>query len=365
MDGEFGWCSDYKRHRDVVRAIIRDLTGYLLDVANITIAGPAPPEGVPLDNHPPTRQEKRVAAREQRRAAQRAATLAAKTAVAKPSRGEAINTVVWGIGFPLLLFFVALGAGTAFAMTSSESAGFWVAKVCFSAAAFDVVAMTIYWVAASRQPMPWNLILPTIAAIVVVPGLVLSIQWLSKIETQLSTHLIPGNQPTPPIPGRQDRSEAMIKAINDSLKIFYGTNASLVMPNTASPHTVLSMAGEKLIQLERGKGGDLIITVLKIFDDRNNIIARVDSEDGFWVENSTRKKRPDDSTLVVYDHSDQEVLRLVFLNPGAVSVTGIFRHPRVRMPIIITSKYMEVNGTRITNTTLGAGNTDIRVEADK
>ena len=84
------------------------------------------------------------------------------------------NTIIWGIGFPLLLFFVALGAGTAFAMTSSDSIGFWVAKACFAAAAFDVVAVAVYWAAATQQKGSLSIAIPTIAALIVVPGLVLS-----------------------------------------------------------------------------------------------------------------------------------------------------------------------------------------------
>jgi hypothetical protein len=67
---------------------------------------------------------------------------------------------------------------------------------------------------------------------------------------------------------------------------------------------------------------------LKVFDDRNDSIAHID-EDGFWVQNSVRKKRPDQSTLVVFDHNDTEVLRIHYLNPRAVSVEGIFRHPKI------------------------------------
>jgi len=84
------------------------------------------------------------------------------------------NTIIWGIGFPLLLFFVALGAGTAFAMTSSESIGFLVAKACFAAATFDVVAVAVYWTLATRQSLPWNIAVPTIAALIAFPSVQIS-----------------------------------------------------------------------------------------------------------------------------------------------------------------------------------------------
>jgi hypothetical protein len=242
------------------------------------------------------------------------------------------TTAVWTIAFPLLLALVAIAVATGFAMTSSDSPGFWVAKACFVTAAFDVVAFAIYWVISTRQELPWNIAIPTIGAIVAVPALVLSIQWLANLEIQLSTRLFPGDLPSPTIP------PAGIP--KDALKVFFGSNISWT---TRASQTVLRMAGEKMIEISRAPGRkELTITTLKIFDDRNNIIARID-EDGFWVENSTRKKRPDSSTLVVYDHTDTEVLRLTFLNPTSISLTGIFRHAGVD-PVIVTSEYMQLPG---------------------
>lgn len=59
---------------------------------------------------------------------------------------------------------------------------------------------------------------------------------------------------------------------------------------------------------------ELIINVLRIYDDHTNIIARIDS-DGFWTDPGIRRKKVDKSTLVVYDRADNEVLRAEFINP--------------------------------------------------
>lgn len=73
------------------------------------------------------------------------------------------------------------------ALRAFESTGFLVAKACFAVSAFDLVAIAIYWTLATDQRMPWNVAIPTIAAIISVPLLVLSLQWLGRIEAQLST----------------------------------------------------------------------------------------------------------------------------------------------------------------------------------
>ncbi len=247
------------------------------------------------------------------------------------------NTVLWGIGFPLLLFFLALAIGTIFAMTSSESVGFLVAKISTVLAAIDLIAMAVFWALATRQTLPWNVVVPGLAAIVAIPGLVVGLQWIADREIWLSSRLFPGYEAAPPIPG------ARIEIPKDVLKVFYGGNVAIA---TTTPYTVLQLAGEKMIEIGRDKSGnELVILTLRIFDDRNNIIARVD-EEGFWVENSTRSKRPDPNTLVVYDHLDQEVLRIVFVNSTTLSISGIFRHPRMSAPVIVTEKFIQV-GTNV------------------
>lgn len=243
------------------------------------------------------------------------------------------NIVIWGLAFPLLLFFLAIAFGTGFAMTSSESIGFVVAKIAFIFAAIDFVGVSVYWAIATRKPMPWNAIIPTFAALIAVPALVLGLQWLGSLEIKLSNRLFPGNIPTPTLPQVERHPESKPPA--DALMILFGYNLAYAQH---FPFTLLTMEGDAMIRIDKGKGkrGELIITVLRIFDDRNNIIARLDS-DGIWVENSTRNKRPDTSTLVVYDHNDVEVLHLVFLNPTTLYLTGIFRHPKLQIPLEITN----------------------------
>ena len=119
--------------------------------------------------------------------------------------------------------------------------------------------------------------------------------------------------------------------------------------------------GEKIIELDRTSRGELLLSTLKIFDDRNDIIARVDADDGFWVANSTRTKRPDKSTLVVFDHNDAEVLRLVFLNKNTLSVTGVFRHRHVARPVIITPDALNLAGNVFNIKVMGESAVDISI----
>jgi hypothetical protein len=265
-----------------------------------------------------------------------------------------VKTVIWAICFPLLLFFIAVGVGVAFAITNSDSIGFLVAKVCFTAAAFVFIAATIYWVMSIRESVALKVAVPTIVAVIAVPALVLSLQWLNNIEVKLSARLFPGNESTPPLPNPG------VEIPKDALMIFFGSNISWA---SKMPHTLIVMAGEKIIEIDRDKSrNEIIISTLKVFDDRNNIIARMDA-DGFWVDNSTRKKRHDKSTLVVYDHSDTEVVRVVLLNRNTLSITGVFRHSRVAKPVIITSDRMNLGGVQMSNNMMGENAIDITINA--
>ena len=125
------------------------------------------------------------------------------------------------------------------------------------------------------------------------------------------------------------------------------------------PHTVVEMGSDKMLVIDRDKAGNtLVVAVLKVFDDGNNIIARID-KDGLWMANATRIKRLDPSTLVVFDHGDIEVLRIAFLNPKALSITGVFRHAGLRT-VSITPEYLDIGRMRITQGLFGEnGHADI------
>lgn len=266
-----------------------------------------------------------------------------------------MDTIIWAFGFPLFLFFIAIGMGTGFAMNSADSIGYLVTKTCFVAAALIAVTLVVYWVVSSRQALPWNVAIPALTGLIAVPSLVVGLQWMQGVELLLSTRLLPGDGPTPSLPPSISNDALPATA----LKVFLGSNLAWT---TRMPHTVLMMGGEKMIEINQDSSGNLVVSTLKIFDDRSNIIARIDEEDGFWVENSTRKKRPDPSTLVVFDHTDREVLRIKLINKKSLSVTGIFRHPGVKQSVVVTPETMKIGGVTISGGAIGeSGSADIAV----
>jgi hypothetical protein len=148
---------------------------------------------------------------------------------------------------------------------------------------------------------------------------------LSKNEGVLT----PANLSTPTLP----RGATIAP---NGIAFLYGSNVSL--NDTAFPLTILEMKGESMIVVDRDPDTkNLLITTLRVFDDRDDIIARID-RDGFWVQNTLRKKRPDEHTLIVFDHNDQQVLKIHFLNPQTVSVEGVFRHPQIKPGFLVITE---------------------------
>lgn len=124
--------------------------------------------------------------------------------------------------------------------------------------------------------------------------------------------------------------------------VYYGSNAAVNL-GVKSKIAVLEMGGQTIIEFTLDDTSTkIILTTLRLFDEQNKIMARID-ENGFWVRPDTRKKWPDDSTLIVYNSADQQVLRLQFVNKNVITVGGIFHAPNSR-PVVITEQEMKIIG---------------------
>jgi hypothetical protein len=250
---------------------------------------------------------------------------------------------------------VFIGSGIALALSDAMTLAFWIARFCFIVAAIDFLGLTVYWLWTDNGKVSLRLIVGAVVGAIVIPVLVVALQWIDLREARNSTKLVAGNMPTPALPNQAHVPQ-------DALLIFLGSTIAWA---TTMPHTVVEMGSDKMLAIDKVKSSNkLVVTVLRIFDDKNNVIARID-EDAFRLANSTRITRADPSTLVVFDHGDKEVLRITFLNPGALSITGVFRHAGLRT-VSITPEFLEIGGMRIMQSSLGEnGRADIGVGVNR
>lgn len=99
-------------------------------------------------------------------------------------------------------------------------------------------------------------------------------------------------------------------------------NAALI---TTFPHTVIEVEHDKVktpvLSLARSQSG--VITVLLDMRSKDGrIIARMD-KDGFVVNrNNFLEMKKDKSSLKIIDEYGSEVLKVRYLNPSAISVSG-------------------------------------------
>ncbi|QAU44191.1 hypothetical protein XH91_01680 [Bradyrhizobium guangzhouense] len=145
--------------------------------------------------------------------------------------------------------------------------------------------------------------------------------------------LVPAEQQMPPLPPHCDLPQGAVA-------VFLGTDVAWA---TRFPYVALQAAKDEMLTIEKDPAsGEISIATLRIYGADNKVIASI--RDGeFWVSGAVRKKRPDASTLIVYDEKDAEVLRVVYLNRRAIVVTGIFRHPDISPRTYVVTR----EGTKI------------------
>jgi hypothetical protein len=254
------------------------------------------------------------------------------------------SEILLGIAFPVLI-----GIGTGVALTQVLPWEFWAARGCFIASALIAAGFIAYWLWPEvGESVLWRMIVAALMGAILLPTLIFLLHWVDLREDYTSTRLYPASSPMPSLPPG-------CEAPPDALIIFLGSNVAWA---SRMPHTVIEMSDDSVLQISRDND-ELAIKVLKIFDDRGDIIARIENGD-FWVRNDIRKTRTRNS-LTVYDHSDQEVLNLNFLNKKAISVLGNFGHPRVAYSIKISPESLVAGGMTMTGSCFGENNVDFAV----
>lgn len=124
-----------------------------------------------------------------------------------------------------------------------------------------------------------------------------------------------------------------------ALALYLGNITSVV---TAFPHVIFRVRGDDVLVVNRDSTG-LFIT-FTVFDDRGNLVARLENNTFIASHPAARTERPSRSNLLVFDGQDTKVLDVQFLNPQAVRITGTLRYPRVD-PIVISEKYLGTAGS--------------------
>ena len=165
--------------------------------------------------------------------------------------------------------------------------------------------------------------------------------------------LVAADDPTPPNPCRSVPQNALL--------VMLGSNT---VYGTQFPQHVLMLKNDRILDLNRdGKGRVSVSTDL--YDEKGDIVVEI-KENKFTVANDAFEiSRPDLSTLsVTIKHKKERVLDIRYLNPRAVQISGIFRHPDD--PVLEVREgqsFLDGRLLRVSNNCVGdAGNADIHIE---
>jgi hypothetical protein len=125
-----------------------------------------------------------------------------------------------------------------------------------------------------------------------------------------------------------------------AVAIYLGNTVSVI---TEFPHVVLRVGQEDVLALDRDASGGLLIS-FTAFDDGGSAVGRLKRNVFTAINSASHVERPSASNLIVFDDRDTKVLDVQFLNPQAIKIMGILRHPGVD-PIVITEKYLGIGGS--------------------
>ena len=257
------------------------------------------------------------------------------------------SEAVWlGVAFPILV-----GIGVALAVSDANEVEFWVARGCFIVAAIDALTFLVLWLWRNENLSIYIAIIGAVIAGATIITMVYGLKWVDYREEKSLTKLQPGSKPTPQLP-------AGCVPPPDTVVVLLGSNAAW---GGQFPYTLLDMGGTKMLAVDKTAGKSQIsINILRIFDDRGNIIARID-EEGFWVAPDMRREKPNRSTLVVHDRADQQALKVELLNSKTLYVEGVFRDRRGRIVRITADELILPGNNIMARSCFGGGGTAIRV----
>jgi hypothetical protein len=236
-----------------------------------------------------------------------------------------------------LLGLGAIVLGIAAWMASTAAAASWFDTArAFTVVGFLVVAATLtYWIWTSSLSVPARTALLFLTGGIALGLTFVSIVLIAETEVRKLPILFVGKDPNPGHLYDQ-------KVPSGGLRVYLGAYLAW---SDKFPHIVVQMCDEEILTIDRRPNGSIVLSVLRLYDERGKIILRFDGGE-FWSADGIRVKRPDKSTIVVYNTSDKEVLNVKLLNLQSVYITGVFHYPGIR-PIIVDTTRVQIGGMNL------------------
>lgn len=162
-------------------------------------------------------------------------------------------------------------------------------------------------------------------------------------ETETHGWLIPANGPTP-----ANACSSFGPIPDDALLIVVGSDAVWTQ---AKHRTILAIGGHNMLSFTRDDNG--IALDADFFGSTGNLVARIESttipnEFHLVSPEYSYSKRPDRSSLAVYDRQGNSLFTVRYINPHTLSIEGTFYSQESGgTQIVITNDKMVVNSPSI------------------
>jgi hypothetical protein len=158
-------------------------------------------------------------------------------------------------------------------------------------------------------------------------------------ETEAHGTLVPANDPLPAAP-----CPAARPTVQGWLTILLGPASVRAKDDTKL--TILRIGDRNAITMAKGETG---ITInADVFDENGALEARIEDNEYRVIPGRTSySKRPDRSTLVVYDVRGDELLWIRYLNSEAVKFRGVFHMIGDPTPIVVADDHMVLGSARL------------------
>lgn len=233
----------------------------------------------------------------------------------------------------LTLWTVLVGFGFGLAGYSDGMSGeFLAAQIIFCLAAITLIVLFAYllWPGPGATDRLWRAFSLGFVAILSFFLLRVALAWVELRDSTVSVTLWPGSEPDPEGPPSCDPPA-------NALRVYLGSTLAWA---TSMPYDVIVLGGEKILTINRAGDGSIAIELLRLFDDKNDIIEHVEKDNisrgaGARIEKTKHE-------LIVYDHHDHQALNMQMLNAHSVKVTGIFRDSGYPFPFVITDKEFQL-----------------------
>ena len=106
---------------------------------------------------------------------------------------------------------------------------------------------------------------------------------------------------------------------------FYATIGNNLFKLSSSPFALMAIDDKPVIQINK-RHDDWSIGLIRLFDDQQEVIFRSEG-DKIWLRRDVRVERPNSSEIEVYDHNDEMILDLLYVDQNSLIVkSGVFRN---------------------------------------